>query len=319
MRSALFLALLAFSTGCGGNAGVASLWVAVGADGKAAISLDGDTFDGYETGSTNDLYSIAFGNDTFVAVGENGVVILSSDGKIWEQAPSPTSQTIRRVIFDGEKFIAAAQSTFSSPDGKTWAETCTPASSLLDLATSGDRIFAIESCSNTIPDNPNPPSCSFGEFSSSRVIECTKTAFEERTGWHLANNNNGSALNTLAFGGDRWVSAGQDVLYSVDGETWEEGTPAEGQETSSIVYAEGAFWALGGGFEPEDENLFRSEDGISWEMAAAVPGNGSLPFLAYAGKFVAANGGIASSEDGFSWQARTTPGRMHAVCARPPQ
>jgi pheromone shutdown protein TraB len=50
------------------------------------------------SGTTNNLYGIAFGNNTFVAVGFNGTVITSSNnGVSWGPGTSGTTQTLLAV------------------------------------------------------------------------------------------------------------------------------------------------------------------------------------------------------------------------------
>ena len=58
-------------------------FVLVGGGGTIVTSPDAITFTGRNSGTTNDLRAIVFGNGTFVTVGSEGVLRISADGANW--------------------------------------------------------------------------------------------------------------------------------------------------------------------------------------------------------------------------------------------
>jgi murein DD-endopeptidase MepM/ murein hydrolase activator NlpD len=59
------------------------------------------------SGTTNILYGVAFGNNTFVAVGFSGTVITSSNNGVnWGPGNSGTTQTLLAVVYGNNMFVA---------------------------------------------------------------------------------------------------------------------------------------------------------------------------------------------------------------------
>jgi serine/threonine protein kinase len=59
------------------------------------------------SGTSQDLYAVAWGNSQFVATGENGAILTSPDGHTWTKQNSGTSQNLLGVVWGNSQFVAA--------------------------------------------------------------------------------------------------------------------------------------------------------------------------------------------------------------------
>src|SRR5690606_19716975 len=59
------------------------LWVAVGATGTILTSTNGTPWVGRASGTTSHLRGVAYGNDLWVAVGDSGTIRTSTNGTSW--------------------------------------------------------------------------------------------------------------------------------------------------------------------------------------------------------------------------------------------
>ena len=86
-----------------------------GASGKIITSPDGVTWTARTSGTTLDLYGVAFGAGVFVAVGqtssdERGSLLLTSpDGVNWTRRPSGASKTLWNVGYGNGAFVAVGE------------------------------------------------------------------------------------------------------------------------------------------------------------------------------------------------------------------
>jgi hypothetical protein len=120
-----------FSSGVYGVIFGAGKFVAVGANGKMATSLDGATWTPVDTTSfgTDYIYGVTFGNNKFVAVGANGKIATSPNGTTWTQVATSTFNTSSRIdsiAFGGGRFVAiggqSKEEIGYSSDGITWTQ-----------------------------------------------------------------------------------------------------------------------------------------------------------------------------------------------------
>ena len=77
------------------------LFLGVGDNGNIVRSTDnGSTWDNATSPTSNVLYGVTFGNNTFVAVGQSGNIIRSTDnGSSFDNATSPTATDLSGVTF----------------------------------------------------------------------------------------------------------------------------------------------------------------------------------------------------------------------------
>jgi len=82
-------------------------YVAVGDNGRIIYSTDGISWNMAASGTTNNLYGVAYGNGNFIAVGAQGVNIRSADGITWTTGQIINSgYDINDIKFKYNKFIA---------------------------------------------------------------------------------------------------------------------------------------------------------------------------------------------------------------------
>lgn len=74
------------------------------------------------SGVTNNLYSITYGNSQFVAVGDSGTILTSADGQKWSKQNSGTTCLFSSVVYGNSRFVAVGDSgmIMNSVDGLTW-------------------------------------------------------------------------------------------------------------------------------------------------------------------------------------------------------
>lgn len=92
------------------------------------ISTDGITWNSTDVSAniTDEIVSVAFGNDTFVAIGGENAY-YSSDGMTWTKVPL-TSATYLKIFYGGGQFmiIASDGTILYSSDGTSWTTATSP-------------------------------------------------------------------------------------------------------------------------------------------------------------------------------------------------
>lgn len=80
------------------------------------------------SGTTQNLYGVAFVNDQFIAVGAQGTLLTSPDGVTWTARTSNTPNALRGVTYGVGTYVAVgdAGTVVSSADGATWTEQTIP-------------------------------------------------------------------------------------------------------------------------------------------------------------------------------------------------
>ena len=83
-----------------------STFVAIGAGGTIITSPDGITWASRTSGTTNTLYGICFANGVFATAGDGGTILTSQDGVAWTSRASGTINLLRGIAFANNRFIA---------------------------------------------------------------------------------------------------------------------------------------------------------------------------------------------------------------------
>ncbi len=81
-------------------------FVAVGANGAAVRSIDGISWGPTYPGVTTDLNDIATGDNVFIAVGAAGVVVMSQDSSGWSAIPSGTIENLWGISIGNAQWTA---------------------------------------------------------------------------------------------------------------------------------------------------------------------------------------------------------------------
>lgn len=107
-----------------GVAANGSIIVAVGTNGKIVTSPDGSTWTSRTSGTSDDLFKIAWSPalSLFVACGEGGRIVTSPDGTTWTVRTSGTTENLSAVAATDNYLIVAGLDgiLLFSADGTTW-------------------------------------------------------------------------------------------------------------------------------------------------------------------------------------------------------
>ena len=118
-------------------------WVAIGDNGRAAVTLDGLTWDADSNPISDSVryldYGIGAAGPVWVAVGSNGTIATSPDGVSWTDQVVGSADWAG-VVWGGDRFLAGSGSTlYSSGDGYVWS--LVGASSVVPIAHLGSMWF----------------------------------------------------------------------------------------------------------------------------------------------------------------------------------
>jgi hypothetical protein len=114
-------------------------YVAVGNSGTVITSSDGVAWTVQSSGTTKNLFGIAFQHGQFTAVGDGGVIITSPDGVNWTAQISGTTQSLRSIAYGAGSylvrgtnnipsniFVPQSQEIFlTSTNGTNWSDVST--------------------------------------------------------------------------------------------------------------------------------------------------------------------------------------------------
>jgi hypothetical protein len=177
------------------------------------------------SGTSNELQDIAYGNGLFVAVGYNGTVLTSPDGITWTSRTSGITGGLTGVAFGNGMFVAVGfgGSLTTSPDGITWT--------LRISSDSGNAYYT---------DYAN------GLFIRLRSLGYILTSPDGVT-WTSRTSGTSRNLLQTAYGSGLFVIVGEagTVLTSPDGITWTSRTSGTSNLLECIAYGIGLFVAAG--------------------------------------------------------------------------
>lgn len=99
--------------------------IAVGTNGTIISSTDGTFWSGENSGTTNWLVGVAYGNGTWVTVGDLGTILWTDSSLHWAAGTytsGPNTVRLNNVAYGAGKFVAVGESgvIFTSTDGKSW-------------------------------------------------------------------------------------------------------------------------------------------------------------------------------------------------------
>ncbi len=274
----------------------AGQYVAVGDLGAIVTSVDGSNWTTQDSGTTDELWDVTWGDGQYVAVGE--AIVTSPDARHWTVRKSGFRYPLHGVAYGNGRFVAVGALQLWSRDGRSWTvEKRRPRSFLDGVAFGKGRFVAVGS---------------FGGI---------ETSVDGRR-W-TARRGTKKSLWGIAYGDGRFVAVSPEysagsrgaILTSRDGIRWtlqKAGTRRSAIDAVGVAYGGGRFVAVG--LEGE---ILASAHGQVWHAVAAPEAAKSLASLRRGGpldgisycdrQFVAVGwaGAIFTSPDGSVWTPRT--------------
>ena len=318
------------------------LFVAVGDAGGVEASSDGTNWVAGVSGTSASLKSVAYGDGLFVAVGTGGTIITSTDGTNWTSQFVFTSGDFTSVAYGSAGFLAANLDgyVYVSADGVSeWiGQPLGPGTGgwgssyqLHDVITFAQGHYIVASRYKYISGVQYTYPCI---FSSSDGYTWTSNIFSallgsttfyyrfllEGDGWvmasdgHFSTNGGVTWINATVSGGSySYITAATcgdgtavGVAYdqidaSSDGLTWTDQLRVGPiGNFSSVAQGNGAHVVAGG------STMTRSTDGLVYTSVAGTPALTSVILTANGFIGVGSGGKIYQSDDGFTWNQRTS-------------
>ncbi len=186
-------------------------FVSVSSGGIGYVSTNGTSWGEVNTGTINPLTEIAYGlasNGTpqFVAVGPVGTIVTSPDGNSWTVRNAGTQLSLNGVTYGSGMFVIVADRStylFSQDGGVTWRRRSVPTETLAEDTSLQSVAFGATSFRVVGPDG--------------LILTATPEAIVDplsddlTSRWVKDVSLGTSTLKDISFGGDRFVTVGEDV------------------------------------------------------------------------------------------------------------
>lgn len=265
----------------------------MGNAGSIRISQDGEYWASVNSGSTNRLNGIAYGNGAFVVVGEAGTILSSPNGYSWEVQNTPTGNNLRDIAFFNGMLVAVGDSgtVLSSSDAKSWAICAVSVKSSFYGITGGNGLFVAVG-------------------GQSVVAPSTILTSIDAISWQSHDSGSTNYLRGICFGSGAFIAVGNNgtIITSSDAEHWTKQASVTVQNMVKVVYLNGLFVALR---TPAGSAgaIVTSPDGITWKAQGVnvTPENGLNAVTFGLGKFIAVGdrGNLVASRDATIWDNRS--------------
>jgi len=239
------------------------------------ITVPGMPVTSRTSGTTQNLFGVAWSGTQFVAVGDSGIILTSPNGIAWTTRTSGTTSALRSVVWSGTQFVAVGVSgiILTSPNGIAWtSRTSGTTQSPFGVAWSGTQFVAV------------------GE--SGIILTST-----DGITWTSRTSGTTQHLFGVAWSGTQFVAVGISgiILTSPDGIAWTTRTSGTGLPLDGVNWSGTQFVAVGGG--GANGIILTSLDGITWTRQASGTTN-RLFGVVWSGTqsvIVGANGTILTS------------------------
>ena len=258
-------------------------FVAVGSNGTILNSNDGSNWVIRSSGTSIELFEVAYGNRTFVAVGETGTILISTDGINWNQRSSGTSADLRSVIYANNLFVISGFNggILTSVDGNTWTLRNGVHSQV------NKNLYGLTYGSNTY--------ISVGE---------TGTVLISNDGISWSPGSSGTSEKLIGVThneGSTFLAVGNSgtILTSTDGSTWFEESSGTSKNLSGVSFGNGSFIVVG----DDGIILVSNNDADTWTQSeSSITQNiNTVEFLNNNFYVVGNAGNILASSNGLSW------------------
>jgi len=255
-----------------------TLYVAVGDNGIALISIDGTIWKKIIIGTDKVLNSIVWTGNQFVAVGETAGIFTSSDGEVWTQRVEAMNSNYKAVIKADNKIVVVGNRIATSTDGMDW--TIRYRGNNATAAAYGKSLIAV--------------TCRDGNILTSK----------NGVDWDVRKTGTSIPLNTIIWNGAKFVAFGSrrsnggsdidgdSVAISDDGINW---VAHKSNLHNDIWYT--IFWS-GNQFVLISANgdMSASSDGIVWHSFGFCPSTYVTSAVWNGKMLVAVGGGILTCQ-----------------------
>ena len=258
--------------------------------------------------SSQDWYSVCYGNDKYVAVASNtNIMAYSTDGISWTKGTMSSNQQWNSVCYGNGKFVAIARNTdimAYSTDGINWTEGNMPSSrEWQSLCYGNGKYVAISSIvsnimaystdgiswtEGTMPSKQYWLSVCYGNGKYVAVVNSTTIMAYSTDGisWTEGNMPISKIWYSVCYGNGKYVAIANNtniMAYSTDGISWTQGNMPSYQQWRSVCYGNGKFVAVAN----STTTMAYSTDGISWTQGT-MPSNQKWRSVCYGnGKYIA--------------------------------
>lgn len=260
-------------------------FLAVGANGTVAVSMDGNRWDLRESGSRVDLRAAVHGPDGWWLAGDNGTLLTSTDTVRWKLQEIPIQDDLLDLVYSRCQFIAVGSSgaILTSDDGVTWTRRKSGASVELRRVVDVGAFFLAGGANQTLLKSndgirwfPYWGGRSLGVrdlvIADGHMLAlgcCGGGVYRSRPDgpWYHSAIPGKPALNAAAIGAGRMVVAGAHggILSALlDGTDllWRPANSGTSRAFFGVAYGKGRWVAVGSA-----GTLFVSRDGVHWTSA----------------------------------------------------
>lgn len=206
----------------------------LGVNGSITTSPNGSTWTRQASGPDGDFGTVFHDGRRFVATGTGGAVLTSNDGTAWTQLATTTTNSLYSTATNGTRYVAAGYGSgiSSSADLVNWTAVTDTGDQGGAIAVYGNGRFVVA-----------PGSTSAGTRTSTDGVTWSKNpavATRENTVWGLASGEGSFVM--ITSGGSS--SAANRIYSSTDGANWTDSTPAglpSGTSLNSVAFGGGRF------------------------------------------------------------------------------
>jgi hypothetical protein len=236
------------------------VYVVVGNEGIVLSSTNGVNWTKRSSGTVVALNSVVYANSLFVVVGENGTVLTSVNGTLWGRRTSGTTAFLYDVIYGGGKFVAVSD---------TGAVVTSPTGTIWTLKNgTAAGVYGVAYGNGKFVSVGATYDCSF--FCNYNVATYYST--DALTWSAVVRPGLPVAVSDVAFGNGVFVAVGDagTILLSSSGTAWTQPLTGSSDFLWNVAFAHNTFVVVGG----VQGTILTSIDGQSWTPRNSGTGNG---------------------------------------------
>ena len=256
-----------------------------------------ETFVARGSGTTQNLWGVAYGGGQYIAVGEGGTILRSPDGVAWTSTASGTTDWLLSVTYGHGQWVVVGDAglVLTSPDGITWTKRATAISTRLNaviplplgffaVGESGRRLYSADGVEwqtradagsvsvrpwlrGLIYDAGTVRYSGSGGFLGETVAwrSAAETIGNYTTFRYFSSRNADLAdqpIEGLALGAGTRIAVGHggNIWSSRETSTWQTRGSGTTQGLRAASFQNGRFYAVG-----DSGTILRSDNGETWQ------------------------------------------------------